>query len=358
MLEDANSRPLLGDPVIRKYGEPFSIQFDSETVAILYVVPPPAMSNATDFAFVRSQQRAIWVIAGSALLIALLVAAALGAWMVRPVKAVAAAAGALAKGDYGVRIQSRRGDELGELARDFDQLAGALESNRRERRHLLADISHELRTPLSVLRGELDAVQDGIRPLNQRTVTALDAEVYRLSSLIDDLNELAQSDIGGMTYCVENASLVALIDQVVSDFAIDCERAQLNVAFDKPEGGKSTISADPARIEQLLRNLMRNSIRYTDGPGRIRIRLYSQDQGFLIDWEDSAPDVPKASLSQLFDRLYRVDTSRSRATGGAGIGLSIVRNVAQAHGGDVSASISSLGGLKISIYLPKIKADV
>jgi len=273
--------------------------------------------------------------------------------LIRPVRTIAAATRELASGRYEVRVPVTSSDELGQLASSFNAMAGALEKNERARRQWVADISHELRTPIAVLRGEIEALMEGVRETTPEAVRSLHGEVMRLSRLVDDLHQLTLSDLGALTYRKESIDIVEVLIDSVDAYRTEFERKGITLDRDIPPGQPpANVFADRERLRQLFSNLLGNSLKYTDGTGRLVVRVRQAGAMVNIDLEDSAPGVPAGEMERLFDRLYRVETSRSRASGGAGLGLAICRNIVEAHGGTITASPSSLGGLLMQVSLP------
>jgi two-component system sensor histidine kinase BaeS len=301
--------------------------------------------------FVREQHQSLLVIALGIAAAAALLSIPLAGRMVRRITALATATTRLASGQYDIRVPADSGDELGQLARDFNRLAETLERNEQLRRRWVADISHELRTPLSVLRGEVEAVQDGVRPLTPQTMEVLHAEILHLSRLVDDLYELSLADIGALTYHKQEFDLGGLVAQAVHSCQEQFEARQLTVELSAPATPVVMIG-DPERLRQLLNNLLCNSLRYTDPGGRLRIELSGNEEQIRLRCADSAPGVPEEALTRLFERLFRVEDSRNRRHGGAGLGLALCRSIVEAHGGTIRAAHSDLGGLEITITLP------
>ena len=257
----------------------------------------------------------------------------------------------LAAGDYASRVEIGANDELGTLARDFNQLAQTLEHTERARRTFMADISHELRTPLAVLRAELEAIQDGIRPPSASTLEAMNQELGQRGKLIDDLHDLSLTDVGAMAYRRAPIDLVTVLQAAQAGMQRRFEAAglRLEVSIAPPP---LSISGDEARLQQLFGNLLENSLRYTDKGGIARLHCQRDDAVAGISIEDSAPGVPEDKLEKLFERFYRLEASRNRASGGSGLGLAICRNIVEAHDGKIVAEPSPLGGLRIRIELP------
>lgn len=315
----------------------------------------PRFSNELDLEFERAQVRNVWY-AGFAILIAALVFAfALARWLLSPVRALTEGTHALAAGDYSRRVDVSRRDELGMLATDFNLLAAALDDHREARRRWGADIAHELRTPLSVLRGEVQALQDGIRKPDARAFASLDAECERLACLIDDLYQLALADAGALDYRYEDVDAAAIVREAVEMQRAACDDRGL--VIEERIDQLPRLRADPRRLAQLVDNLLANARRHTDSPGRIRIVLARDGAALRLIVEDSAPGVSGSDLPHLFERLYRVERSRTRREGGAGLGLSICRAIVEAHGGIIESASSSLGGLRVSVHLPFATED-
>lgn len=350
LLLDADGKPVVGDPAIARNSAGVPIELDEERIGNLMLAALPQLRGDADLAFAREQLRTA-LIAGIAILaIALLLAFALARWLLTPMRELAAGTRALAAGDYARRIDDRRGDELGALARDFNHLAGTLEQHREARKRWGADIAHELRTPLSILRGEIQALQDGVRSATPAALSSLHAECERMGSLIEDLYLLSLADAGALEYRFETLNLAEMVTESLEAQTPILAAAGLTVESDIQ--AVPAIRADPRRIGQLIDNLLINSRRYTDAPGRIRVVLRARSNQLQLLIEDSAPGVPVESLDLLFERLYRVESSRNRAAGGAGLGLAICQAIVNAHDGHIEAKPSELGGLCIEIHFP------
>ena len=349
-LLDAERRPVVGNPEPSEAAAMRPVIVDDRVVGWIARVPERRLSTAADLAFQQQQLRASWSIAGLALAVAALVALVLARAFLQPLKRVAQATHRLAAGTYATRVEVRSADELGRLAEDFKRLAQALERNEAQRRRFMADVSHEQRTPLAVLSGELEALEDGVRPLTRQSLASLRAEVNALGKLVGDLNQLALADSGALAYRKQTLDVVPIVAQ-----ALESHRdrlAERSLAVETAWNGAAPVFGDPDRLRQMFRNLLENSARYTDPGGRVRVAARRDGERVVVEFEDSAPGVPPEALPQLFERGSRVDESRSRANGGSGLGLAICRSIAAAHDGDIAASPSPLGGLRIAVSLP------
>ncbi|HTV85592.1 MAG TPA: sensor histidine kinase efflux regulator BaeS [Dyella sp.] len=352
-LLDAQGKYLFGNPHAASgpHALKRNIVVNGRTVGILTMLSFRQVTEAGDLRFQAGQYRATWMVGMQALLLAGLLAIWLARTLLNPVHRIAKATHALARGDYASRVVTRAHDELGQLAHDFNKLALTLERNETMRREFVADVSHELRTPLAIIRGELEALEDGVRQLDAAAIHSLQAEVGTLSKLIDDLYQLSLADLGTMTYRKVDVDVGRLLESVVETFQERLRKAHLALDLRLP-AAPMTILADEGRLQQVFNNLIENSVRYTDAGGQLRIACVAAGDGVTVELMDSAPGVDDRSLPRLFDRFYRVEASRNRASGGAGLGLAICRAIVDAHGGSMQAKASPLGGLWLTIHLP------
>lgn len=329
----------------------FAIEVDGNTVGWLVRQPRARQPNALDERFLGEQLKATWIISALSLLLAALVSSLLARTLLAPVRRIGRATHALAAGDYSTRVQAGSRDELGELAKDFNQLAITLERNEKLRRDMMADISHELRTPLAVLRGELEAMQDGVRTLTPAAIESLQAEVATLHQLINDLHELSMADAGALNYRMTEVDIVALVRAACNAFADRMAAKSLMMEVGLPDK-PVLIQGDPQRLTQLFNNLLENSLRYTDPGGTLQLAMHTDADRVHITLLDSAPGVPEELLPRLFERLFRADPSRSREGGGSGLGLAISQRIVEAHRGGIEALPSSLGGICMALSFP------
>nr|WP_314557986.1 sensor histidine kinase efflux regulator BaeS [uncultured Pseudomonas sp.] len=351
-LLDANKKLLMGyrgagtDAVLRP------IQVDGHTVGWLSMAPFQSVSGEGDLRFQQHQVRATLWSGAAALLFASVIVWWIARSLLAPVQRVAAATHKLAAGDYHIRVEASSADEVGQLASDFNHLALTLENTERQRRDFMADVSHELRTPLSVLRGELEALEDGVRQMSPESVRSLLGEVGTLSKLVDDLYELSLADVGALVYHKVQMDLGEMLRDTTQLFGERCRERGLQLQLVLPVG-PLPLQADPLRLQQLINNLLENAVRYTDAGGALRLSAARHNGALRIMLADSAPGVLPEHLPRLFERFFRVEASRSRASGGAGLGLSICQAIALAHGGKIHAEPSALGGLLVTLELPE-----
>jgi two-component system sensor histidine kinase BaeS len=343
---------VVGGPQSRPGDTLRPITYAGTTVGWLRISPLQTITDELDRHFLAQQSRAFGLIITISIALAAGVSILLAHHLLAPVRGLASGTRALAAGQFSTRLQVTSGDELGQLATDFNLLAHTLERNEHMRRQLTADISHELRTPLSILHGEIEALQDGIRPCNADTLQSLHSEVVRLNTLVDDLYELSLSDLGALHYRKATVDLGAVLDDALTAY---CDRfASKHIAVETTPMPHAPVMvfADVERLHQLFTNLLENTLRYTDPGGRLRVWYEGHEKTVVIHFQDSAPGVPADALPRLFERFYRVDPARTRSQGGAGLGLAICKNIVEAHGGEICAQASPLGGVWIQITLP------
>jgi two-component system sensor histidine kinase BaeS len=327
------------------------VRIDGRTVGYLGYIPRLRLVQSLESITSTQQARRFGVIGIGMLAAVLLNAALISHWLSRRLRVLGQGATALAQGDYAARIPARGHDELARLAGDFNHLAQALEAARRGRQQWIADIAHELRTPLTSLRAEIEAVQDGVRPLSRSSIDSIGQEVQQLTRLVEDLRVLSLSDLGALTYRKEPVHLAEAIDDALAaGRAAIAERGLVvRVELDR----SLIVDADADRLAQLFGNLLHNTLRYSEPPGELRVQLAGEGAQVRVDWEDSPPGVSDDDLPRLTERLFRVDESRARVSGGSGLGLAIVKAIVEGHGGRMQASRGGLGGLRWSIWLPQ-----
>ncbi len=327
------------------------IDFNGKVVGYLGLIPSKFLSDIHQLRFVKEQKLVFAFVALLMLLVAAAIALPLARRLVRPLRKLAAATSHLSSGRYDIRVPVESDDEFGHLSRDFNALALSLDKNEQARRQFVADISHELRTPLAILGGEIEAIQDGVQDLSYESISSLQVEVYRINRLVDDLYQLALSDVGALAYRKSEVNLSEILTESIDRVRPKFAENKVSLHVDVPQGAVP-VYADAERLAQLFGNLLENSQKYTDTGGALDVTLESANGGVIVDFKDSAPGVSEEERGKLFDRLFRVEASRCRATGGAGLGLAICRNIVEAHEGAIEAFPSPLGGVWIRITLP------
>ncbi|MFE9751268.1 sensor histidine kinase [Saccharothrix saharensis] len=290
------------------------------------------------------------------LLVAAAAAVPAGRRLVRPIRALTVAARRIADGDRATRVPVRGDDEVTRLASAFNTMADAIARTDRRHRTLVGDVAHELRTPLANLRGHLEAVQDGVLPLDPALVASLLEEQDLLERLVADLHDLALADAGALRVHPEERQAVDLAEQTV---AAHRARAQASGVDLRAEAGHRpvVVHADPARLRQALGNLVSNAIRHTPPGGTVVVAVRGHADAVEFAVTDTGSGIAAEHLPHLFDRFYRADPSRDRAAGGSGLGLAIARHLVEAHGGTLTAASTPGNGSTFTIRLPPAAGD-
>jgi signal transduction histidine kinase len=308
---------------------------------------------------------------------ALLLTLAFSRRILGPIEALTAAARTMEQGDLSQRVAVAGHDEIGELARAFNAMADGLARQERLRRNMVTDVAHELRTPLTNIRGYLEALRDGVALPEPGLLASLHDEALLLNHLVDDLQDLALAEAGQLRLEPRRVALHEIADQAAGALrpALDAKRLELQIEL-PPE--LPDVWADPERVGQVLRNLLNNAIMHTPADGHITLSAYPETiddrrstmnergaanivhrpSSIVVEVRDSGPGIAPEHLTNVFDRFYRVDRSRSRATGGAGLGLAIVKQLVEAHGGRVWAASAPGQGACISFTLPAMPAEL
>lgn len=335
---------------------------DGKTIGQLVLAPPQGVRSEADQAFLAQHLGFVAWTGLAGLALALLLSGWLARRWLAPVEALATGARGIAQGHLHTRVPVHGNDELAQLARTFNTMAEQLSSIEASRRQWLGDVAHELRTPLAAMRAEIEAVQDGIRPFDDKTALRLHRQVMRLIQLVGDLRaslDAAGTSAPSAQVPVHPLSLLAealaSMRPRLAQAAIDVDTSGLDaLAAQSPA---PLVRGDAQQLHQVFLNLLENSLRYTDAGGLLRLsaRLLPPADGaaqLQVQLDDSAPGVPAHELPRIFDRLYRAETSRNRDHGGSGLGLAICRAIVLAHGGTLTADTSLLGGLRITLQLP------
>jgi len=269
--------------------------------------------------------------------------------LAKPLREVGAAARRIADGDYAARVPREGPEEIASLADSFNQMAMSLEEQERMRRDFIANAAHELRTPLTNLQGYLEALRDGVIVADRSTYESLWDEAERLVRLSRSLDALAEGDAAAGPPSVETVDLAAAIRTAAELAQPSIDRAGLSLSVAVPESLPAR--ANPDHLAQVLGNLLSNAVRYTPAGGSVTVRAERRPADLLISVANSGEPIPADDLDRVFERFYRVEKSRDRARGGAGIGLAIVKQLVEAGGGRVGAD-SANGQTRFWFSLP------
>ena len=274
--------------------------------------------------------------------------------VLRPLSEITAVIRKLAAGDYSARIENCSTDEVGRLGTTFNQMTDSLQRVEELRHNMVVDVAHELRTPLTNIRGYLEAMQDRVVPASERTFTLMHNEVFRLIHLVEDLQRLARADAAKGHLALQDVSLTAILEQITALYLPKLRNRRIRLDMDIATGAEQVV-ADPDKLLQILSNLLQNACRYASDQGRVQISAQPLEERVQINVENSGETIPENDLPLLFERFYRQDRSRSRDSGGAGIGLAIVRQLVEAHHGEVGVQ-NIEDGVRVWFRLPAVSA--
>lgn len=340
-------------PLDQSYLRPLRV--NDATIGFLGLPNSPELREVVDIRFAQNQSKNLAVIVIATLLLALLAAVPLSQLMTKRITALVGHVRKLSMGRYDEPLHMRGHDELNVLAEHLTDLGITLNKSEQQRNRWVADISHELRTPVAILQADIEAIEDGVRDLDQRAIGRLHDHVVRLKNLINDLHDLSLSDMGSLTYRKAACNLATIIDETVELLRPQLEQHGLTLEYTSVADDNINVLGDHQRLSQLFLNLLHNSLNYTDTPGTIRVSVERHDDNVIVQIDDSAPGVSKALQQRLTERLFRVENSRNRSTGGAGLGLAICANIVAAHSGQLQFDDSDLGGLRVTVQLPTAK---
>jgi signal transduction histidine kinase len=286
-----------------------------------------------------------------ALAIALVLTFVVSDLILAPVQALSVAVRRLGQGDLSHRVRIKSKGELGELALAFNSMATELERTEKLRRNLVADTAHELRTPLSNLRGYLEAIRDGVVKPDPAAIDSLYEEVALLSRLVEDLQELALAEAGELKLVRQPEDASGLIKKSVATIESKATAKGLSVSIDLPES-LPPADIDFHRVSQVLRNLLENAVTHTGRGGSITVAARQMDNMVEVSVADTGEGIPVEDLPNMFERFYRVDKSRARATGGTGLGLTIAKRLVEAHGGQIAVQSEVGKGSRFAFTIP------
>ena len=352
ILTDKNRAMVFGPRQQRRVSQWLEIKLANNQIGWLGVIPLELETDSLAGSFIEQQVNKVAIFSLLALLLTALVSAALAKIFTRPINQVASAAAKLANGDLNVSVPVTGEDELAQLSTNFNQMASKLRRNDALRKQWISDISHELRTPIAVLSAEIEAIRDGIRQPSSQRMDSLYVDVQNLTALVDDLHQLSMADQGAMQLVCTNLDLRQLCAEQQGLFSARMASKGLDLTLQVDPGQQYDIYADRHKLTQLLANLLENSLRYTDAGGGTVIALSREKSCLKLVVLDTTPNVADADLTQIFQRLYRADKSRTSASGGSGLGLAICQSIVELHSGTICAAQSSLGGLAITVLLP------
>lgn len=348
-LYDAKHQFILGEPS----EDPVSYRpviVNNKVVGYLGLKPVLDQDDALSINFFSNQKRYLVLIYILTLISSLVAALLLATYFKKPIQRLLNATRELTKGNYQHQVIVNRNDELGDLSNEINQLAIILDQHETSRRQWVADTSHELKTPLAVLQAQIEAMQDGIRKPTPEHFASMLRQVTSLKKLTQDLADLAQAEAQQLKCYFAEVDPWSMVVQEVENFKPKFEQAELSVEV---QGDGAKLQLDIDRFKQIMVNLLGNSIRYTEAGGKVHIHTVQDAQSWTIYVDDSPFGLTDEQLEKLGERFYRVDDSRTRSTGGTGLGLALSGKIAQALGGELTFDHSPLGGLRCKLTFPK-----
>lgn len=344
---------LLGRTIARnRAGLAYPVIIRDREVGILYLNPQPKRSPIEEAFLASVKKSIIWaaLIAGGA---GIVFTFWLSRRTLKPVQALTFAARRMQEGDLDQRVNVNSKDEIGELAQAFNAMAAGLKKQEELRRHMVSDIAHELRAPLSNIRGYLEGLREGLAEPTPSLIDSLYEEALLLNRLIDDLQDLALAEAGQLTLKRQAVALEDIVQRAIDSIRPQAEAKGLKLRMDLPEE-LPLVDVDPQRIVQVLINLLKNAVNYTPGGGEIAVLAARQEQWIEVKVSDTGEGIPPEDLPYIFERFYRADKSRSRATGGAGLGLTIAKKLIEAHGGKIEVNSQAGQGTTFAFTLPSV----
>ncbi len=306
---------------------------------------------ATVFVFWLGIKVGIWpsvsgILAG---LVAMVIVWFLSRGMTSPLREMATAAEAMARGDYSQRVTDTSHDEVGALARTFNDMAAQLAETDRVRRDLVANVSHELRTPITALQAKLENLVDGVEAPDREIFETMLAQVERLGRLVQQLLDLSRLEAGVVPLERAAFPVEPLLEGAVREQRLHAPSVDVAVSV---EPADLTADGDPERVHQVVANLLENAVRFTPLGGTVEVRAHRSDHGVTIEIADEGPGIPEADRARVFERFYRADAARSSLDGGAGLGLAIARWIVDLHGGDIHPERRDPRGCRMVVTLP------
>ena len=322
----------------------------NQVVGYLGLKPVLDQDDALSINFFSNQKRYLLLVYGLTILASLIASLLLATYFKQPIQRLLNGTRELTKGNYQHQVKVNRNDELGDLSQELNQLAVILDQHETSRRQWVADTSHELKTPLAVLQAQIEAMQDGIRKPTPEHFASMLRQVNSLKKLTKDLADLAQAEAQQLNVYLTEINPWDVVLQEIENFKPKFEQAGLQITA---QGEGEILQLDIDRFKQIMVNLLGNSIRYTEAGGQVQVHTEQNATQWILYVDDSPFGLTAEQLARLGERFYRVDDSRTRATGGTGLGLALSVKMAKALGGELSFEHSPLGGLRCKLTFPK-----
>ena len=348
----ASQKKLVGTNYTDSSDDPIELYFYTVFLGSVYITTDPGAEPYVAFRRLSASISRSLLLGGSvAIVIAFVLTFVLSRRISSPIGVLAKVARRLGRGDLSQRVQFKGKGEVGVLAQAFNSMAADLEHAEQLRRNLVADVAHELRTPLSNIRGYLEAIRDRVVKPNAATIQSLNEETALLSRLVDELQELSLAEAGELKLVYQAEDIAKLVKQAVTSWQPKVAAKEILLSLDLPDN-LPLVNIDRQRVNQVLHNLLENAVAHTRKGGTINVAAMAQGDRVEISVADTGEGIPAEDLPNIFERFYRVDKSRARATGGSGLGLTIAKRLVEAHGGKITVQ-SELGkGSRFSFTLP------
>jgi signal transduction histidine kinase len=348
-----SGRELLGTNYTDPSKSPLDLTWNQEVIGRAYIISDP---DAEEYVapFVRlsaSINRSLLLGGSLAIGIALLLTFILSRRMMSPIGVLAGAARRLGRGDLSQRVRIQGEGEIASLAQAFNSMAGDLEYAEQLRRNMVADVAHELRTPLSNIQGYLEAIRDGMVEPDAAAIRSLDEETALLSRLVNELQELSLAEAGELKLVYQAEEIAGLVRQAATSWQPQLTAEGISLSLEVPDD-LPAVNIDWQRVNEVLHNILENAVVHTRKGGTIKIAASQKDKWVEVSVSDTGEGIPAEDLPHIFDRFYRVDKSRARATGGSGLGLTIAKRLIEAHGGTIVVQSKLREGSRFSFTLP------
>ena len=332
------------------HGYPITADFEKVGTVLVGSMVDSSLSGA-DERFLDSVSASIlWATLGASL-IALLMGLLFTRRVTRPLASLNAAARRVASGDLSTPVEIRSNDELAELSVSFNTMTEELRRLEEAKKRIIADAAHELRTPVTLLQGTVEAMIDGVYPLDISTLRSMHEETIRLSRLIDSLRELETIESGELELDLKEVDVLEIARKAVSLFTAQASSKGIELSIVEGDSGNPRLVADGLRLGEVVYNLISNAIKYSPQGSEVRVSVRAEPALVCIAVEDSGPGIPEDERERIFERFYRIDRSRTQDSGGRGLGLAIASEIVKAHGGRIEVGESELGGAAFVVKL-------
>lgn len=332
----------------------FVLEDDRETVGYLEIgYIGPFMISEREVEFTRDINKAIIYAAVFSVIVAIILGTYFSKLFTKPILKIIDASNAISEGNLDIKIEEENKiTELSELSKSINHLSKSLKEQKKLRKRLTTDIAHELRTPLTILQSHVEAIIDGIWEPTKERMIIFKNEVNRLMKLVEELKYLMDIESHEIVLDIKEFEISKLLKNIIEGFRYEFDKK--NIVIEEDIKGNVFTKGDKDKISQVIINLLSNALKFTEAGGIVKVELKEDDDNLFISVEDNGIGIPQEDLPYIFERLYRSEKSRSRKTGGAGIGLTIAKMLVEAHDGKITVQSEEGKGTKFTITLPKM----